>query len=796
MRTKLFLFSLSISFFVQAASLNDLKKSLTPSASLNYDLMENLSKSSDLKERAKLVNFCLRDEADFSEIQNQAIDPFRNYFIENKLDKALRNYPKAQHINSTKMSTKESDGIEVKSWNTKEPLRFLKKRYKNITSFDIESYLVQSAGAERSEKIGRMNKARISARFDLRGISFDNQKITDRGEIFFNVAQLNNLWKIESLEFSKSTSLNLKRESAFSETTQNSSVKNLPMYTRDEAIRRGGYSLSMADVNNDGIIDMLVGSLKETSLLLGDGKGSFKETPNGPLNKETLVKSAVFADFLNRGQQDLILVKFVENKSTVHDKFFSDIVYYKNNGSGHFEKADMFSPRIEKSDKAMPAAVADFNNDGFLDLYVGFPGRRDFTFLRRMSKENSDLQVNAIFENMKKTFDNKASLQLVRTGAGVNYPHSAMAYDYNLDGLMDLFIVDDSGNLSPIFKNNGKVLEENTQSIGAVNFDLGMSVAANDLDADGLPDLVMSNVNFTASERFSNSCLANWGLQQNRIGANGLRIYKGLASDKVAEITQLVNLSSPGEGLAGVEFIDYNNDGLLDIYVTNGLWTGANQGEDLSSLFIRDLYSVDVAPIDKLFDEISAATTTSSFYKTLLTTHNENKKRLSLAGSQKNRLYRNDGNNQYTEVGYLEGVDSIADGYIVATADLNKDGRPELVLRNCDPGTPEVSFPTVQVYLNQYKNNNSVTIKLVGQKSNLDGVGANVIGVVNNKTLQRQLIANNGSAQSEKLLHFGLAEHDQLDSLEISWPSGKKSTLKNVKAGHHIIHEADGLVKN
>ena len=167
-----------------------------------------------------------------------------------------------------------------------------------------------------------------------------------------------------------------------------------------------------------------------------------------------------------------------------------------------------------------------------------------------------------------------------------------------------------------------------------------------------------------------------------------------------------------------------------------------------------------------------------------------------MAGQQRNCLFRNNGNGTFTEVGFLEGVDSIADGYVVSTADLNKDGKMDLILRNGDPGIDKNRFPAVQVFLNQRKiQNKSVTVALTGVRSNKDGFGSILRAKIANQTLVRHLIANNGAVQSEALVHFGLGSNDKIDELTIEWPSGIIQKVKNIKAGSHRFIETEELRK-
>jgi hypothetical protein len=167
-------------------------------------------------------------------------------------------------------------------------------------------------------------------------------------------------------------------------------------------------------------------------------------------------------------------------------------------------------------------------------------------------------------------------------------------------------------------------------------------------------------------------------------------------------------------------------------------------------------------------------------------------KKSSFAGYQRNRMYRNNGDGTFTEVGYLEGVDSISDGYILVKGDINKDGRQDIILRNGDPAQSEYKFPAIEVFQNQFKNKKALRISLVGAKSTKDALGMGVSVVAKGRKQYKQVISNNGPAQSELTLHFGLDDASEASKVTIEWPSGDQ-VIHNLKAGNHSFSEEKGI---
>ena len=473
----------------------------------------------------------------------------------------------------------------------------------------------------------------------------------------------------------------------------------------------------------------------------------------------------------------------------------------------------------------MPMALGDFNKDGLIDLYIGFPGAKDFTTMKEKVVAAKDLQKHGFFFNqglapmnfvekdsvasaVENTFSDKYdSLDF--------YPHSANAVDFNLDGILDIVTIDDRARISPAFMGmgDGKFKQVNND-IGFSVRDYGMGMALGDIFSNGKLDIVMTSVNFIAAERINNSCKLNWSFDFSSVaGDKGLRFFRN-DSGYFNEVSDQIGLDYAGEGLAGVELIDYNNDGNLDIFVSNGLWTGSGStAPDLSSLVVRasslGLFEEDfkvngkessnfLAPVGQniAFADndngflVDAYKSRSAIVEALSFAKTEDGKSYSFAGNQRKRVFRNNGDGSFTEVGYALGVDSQADGYMIGYSDLDKDGRLDLVYRNADPGVDVNQFSPLQIYKNQSKLNHSVILTFAGSgKSNRDAIGTIVKATFGKKTFVRQLSAMNGTIQSQKLVHVGVGSHRKIDSLEIRWPDGFIQVLKNVKEGHHHLVE-------
>lgn len=762
----------------------------------------------------ELRDFCYKDESRFSVIQRTLLDPLEVAFENKDLEKIISLLEKDvawKQLKASLGSPKKMNHIDFYDLKSQNELRGKDAVKKDLTDFfehfsqiqyvDFKAVKYTAPKTYRNPANFDFIELDVELTFDIRGSDKKNSLRQERGIWNLKLKLNGGNWKLVKLSSGIHEVL-VNTKPAFKDVTKGSGLDGVITYQRLEAIRRGGYAIAMEDFDNDSIVDVYVGSYGPGKLFKGQQNGTFKEVTDSGMNVDRYVKSAVWADFDNDGKKDLLVVKFVPNaKETKEDNFFAynnAIILYKNLGNGKFEKkGGLFES--DKTTEAMPAAVADFNNDGLLDIYIGFPGSRDFTDYSYVSNEG--LKAQGVYVN-KGGFQFKTETMSAYeewnmekfTSLQRIFPHSSTAVDFNQDGKMDIVVVDDRGHLSPVYENLGgsKFIQSNA-SIGVQNYSIGMGAAFGDINNDGLIDLMLSSVSTKPKERLEQSCAINWG-QQTNTPNNPLKLFVGMKNgDKKTFTEASVNygLKDLGEGLGAVELIDYDNDGLLDIYVANGLWSGTDKRQELASIFA----SSSTYGGERTIREERNRSTQSEVMTVLSNFKGDlygkgKKERLSLAGFQRNRLFRNNGNNSFTEVGFLEGVDSIADGYVVSVVDYNNDGRQDLVLRNADPGTMDVHYSPVQILQNNSDNKNSVRLKLLGNKSNHDAVGAEVLAINDNGVKQtKQVIANNGTAQSEMIVHFGLNDSKIMKEITIKWPSGLKTVLKNVKPGMMAVEE-------
>ena len=638
--------------------------------------------------------------------------------------------------------------------------------------------------------------------FDLRAQQSNGNRIQDRGHITVTTNKSDTL-QIQSMAASTFERLQLDREPAYVDhTTEWGLAGTLPIQDRKEAIRRGGYALVVADYDQDGMTDMLVGNYGPINLLRNTGSGFEDVTAAAGLDAEEVIKGAGFVDMDNDGDRDIVMLRFTDSTDPR-----GDFVIYENDGDGTFTKHTDLLPRRRSYDTPMPLSMGDYNNDGWIDIYIGFPGVRDFTS-GISDEERPDWQASqGIWFNQGNWTFEEASDDNAVVADNDTYSHAAASTDLDGDGWMDLLVVDDSGRINPVFHNAGSGnFEPLGADAGLSHAGLSMGVSTGDFNNDGHLDIMSSHVAMTAGQRMGYSMEglvddeSNVGQLMERIREDyvDVQLFVNNGDGSFTDVTSTANLNWAGEAAGAGEWLDYNHDGLLDYYLPNGLWSSGETR--LDSLFMRaellqygsSILGGEEEPVEfDLTNDIHGGAIFSKSEEgganpvlTLLRSHRahgEAPLTYSFAGHQRNALFRNNGDGTFTEVAYLEGVDRIEDGYIIAPVDVDGDGLQDMVMRNTDPAL-EQSFQPVIALKNQLPAN-TLTVNLHSTQGNTDGLGARVTAYIGESVISREIRSVSGAVQGEPTAYFGLGNATRVDRLVVTWPGGQTQEVQNVEMG-------------
>lgn len=152
-----------------------------------------------------------------------------------------------------------------------------------------------------------------------------------------------------------------------------------------------------------------------------------------------------------------------------------------------------------------------------------------------------------------------------------------------------------------------------------------------------------------------------------------------------------------------------------------------------------------------------------------------------LSSYERNRAFLNVTGKGFLEISHLTGADSDGDGRAVVAADLRRNGRMDLIVRQTG-GEP------LRIYQNKFPSGNFLSVRLQGTKSNRLGIGARLVAKIGDRKIYRdQFPINSYRSQASNEVHFGLGDATIIDELTIQWPSGKTQTLKNPSINQHLI---------
>ena len=504
---------------------------------------------------------------------------------------------------------------------------------------------------------------------------------------------------------------------------------------------------------------------------------------NGAFGKkflpETLGPGVAFIDYDNDGWPDIFLVNGMDWPG--HAQKHTTPKLYHNNHDGTFTDVT-HKAGLDVEMYGMGAAVGDYDNDGFDDLFVTalgqsrlFHNNRNGTFTDVNQKAGftgpHELSTSAAWVD----YDKDGRLDLV-VGNYVQWTQESDLY-CTLDGKNKSYCTPESykGTAARLWRNRGDgTFEDVTQKAG-----LGeptsktMGIAVLDYDNDGWPDLLFSN-----------------DTQPNKL-------YRNNGNGTFSEKGVIAGVAFSEDGVAragmGVDAADYDHSGYPSVMITNF----SNQMLSLYHNEGKGLF-VDEAPQSAIGRATLLTLGFGCFFFDydldgwpdifIANGHIDpeiQKVQANVKYAMPPHLFRNLGKGKFEEVTSAMGSAFIVPrvGRGAAYADINNDGRLDLLLAT--NGGP------VYLFRNEAEAgaaaSRSLRIKLVGTKSNRDGIGA-VARVTSGGDTQTQMLRSGSSylSSSELVLTFGLGQHEKADSIEIRWASGQVDHLSSVAAGQTV----------
>ncbi len=494
----------------------------------------------------------------------------------------------------------------------------------------------------------------------------------------------------------------------------------------------------------------------------------------GPLGLDVKNRSGgmIVDDFNNDGNLDIISSGWGLD-DTMH--------YFKNNGDGSFTDISSVS-RISKFKGGLNITQTDYNNDGWIDIFIfrgGWQGQ-----MAELEQPNSLIRNNG---------DGTFTDVTIQAGIFSEHPTQTGTWnDFNNDGWVDLFIGNetmDPAKLHPCelyINNKNGTFTNMAATIGMKIAVYAKGVTSGDYDNDGWADIFISTLGGPKI------LLHNEGAKGQGMFFKDVSIESGLGSFESRTFPTW--------------FFDFNNDGLLDIFMCNyeferalSYYTAkeaANPSADLAGkaqLFMNNgngTFSNVSSKMDMNQTSFSMGANfgdidNDGYLDFYLGTGNPSYKSII-----PNRLYKNLGGKDFTDVTNAARVGHLQKGHGVSFADIDNNGVQDIIE---DLGGAYIgdAYNTVLFYNPGQGNNNWISLKLVGTKSNRQGIGSKITLTITENGKQRTICreANSGGSFGSSPLRqsIGIGAATVIDEIKIFWPASRTTQVfKQVKPNRFL----------
>ncbi|MFI1771195.1 VCBS repeat-containing protein [Thalassobellus citreus] len=521
-----------------------------------------------------------------------------------------------------------------------------------------------------------------------------------------------------------------------------------------------GAGVSAGDINNDGLIDLyFTGNQVSNKLYLNKGNLQFEDITKsaGVGGDNKWYTGVTMADVNDDG--------FLDIYCSVSGKFGPrNNELYINNGNNTFsEKAKDYG--IDDIGSSVQASFFDYDKDGDLDLYVAnypsMPFKAPvFAFKYRMANVQEN-ETDHLYRNDNGSFTDVTNETGVRN-FGLSL--SATIGDLNNDGWDDIYVSNDF--MSPDFmylNNQDGTFKEEVKNATAHTAFYGMGADIADINNDGFLDIFQVDMDAENHRRQkANMASMNPDLFWNTVDAgfhyqymhNTMQLNSGVFKNGIPHFSNVSRLTgtSSTDWSWGPLLVDLDNDGLKDLFVSNGTRREINNNDYFNKL-----------KKDKIKEK--------DFLNAALNIPSE---RID------NFVFRNNGDLNFEVANDNWGISFKGFSNGSTYADLDNDGDLEIITNNIDD--------LASIFENKSSlKNDYLTIEFEGNKGNHFGLGNKVYVTVNDQTQMQQLTLTHGFQSSiAPELHFGLGQSEKIKELKVVWTDGKIQKLNDIDSNQKL----------
>jgi enediyne biosynthesis protein E4 len=545
---------------------------------------------------------------------------------------------------------------------------------------------------------------------------------------------------------------------SFSNEIKEDEAKNVLAY---EYFYNGG-GVAVGDINNDGLEDVFfTANLKSNKLYLNDGDFHFKDiTKSARVGGRTDWKTGcTMVDINGDGWID-IYVSY-SGKSTAESR--RNELYINNHDNTFTERAREYG--LEDEGCSTQAIFFDYDLDGDLDCYVVNHNVKAYknVGLHYLKNDYDSMAADKLYRNDNGHFTDVSNSSGI-SGNPISFGLGVAVSDINNDGWPDIYVSNDYTEQDYLYINNrnGTFSQREMYAFGHMSeFSMGNDVA--DINNDGLVDII--TLDMLPDDNRRQKLLQgqeNYELYQYMVEngfhyqymRNMLQLNNG--NGTFSEIGQLAGISNTDWSWAPLA-ADFDNDGYKDLFVSNG--------------YMRDYTNKDFLKYWGDYLVKQAVNRDSIHYFDIV--------KMMPSTDVSNYAFINNGDLTYKDVSAEWGLKEYSLSNGAAYADLDNDGDLDLIVNNIN----EPAF----IYRNERVGNNYLTIKLKGGGKNVNGLGAKLFCYTTGRVQFLEQMPTRGYQSSvSTLLHFGLGDSKEIDSLKVVWPGGAVQVIENIKTNQLI----------